>query len=57
MKVRYRMASGYETTAYLDDEANVDGSYSGTNKHTDEPVTVRWTGDEWIEVGGDGRND
>lgn len=25
--------------------------YTGTNKHTDEPVTVLWTGDHYQEVG------
>jgi hypothetical protein len=31
----------YETTAYLHAEVEPD-VYTGTNKHSDEPVTVRW---------------
>lgn len=39
----------YETTAYLDREIEPD-LYGGTNKHTDEPVTVEWVGDRYVEV-------
>lgn len=48
MKVRYRTESGSESTAYLDDgESN---TRTGTDKYTDEPLTVRWDGSEWVEV-------
>lgn len=47
-KVDYR--SGRETrTAYLDASLG-DDRYSGTDKHTDTPVTVRWTGSGYVEV-------
>ena len=41
---------GVLTTAYIDGK-NPDGSYYGTNKHTDEPVTVRWNEaqEQWME--------
>ena len=43
MKVRY----GRNSCAYLDTE-HEDGSYTGTNKYTDEPVTLRWDGEQWL---------
>ncbi|RPE40254.1 hypothetical protein EDD90_3290 [Streptomyces sp. Ag109_O5-1] len=49
MKVNYRTESGSESTAYLDDgEA---GTRTGADKYTDEPLTVRWDGSQWVEVG------
>lgn len=53
MKVTYEHGDKrYRTTAYLNDEALPDGSYVGTNKHTDLPVHLRWSDerDVWIEV-------
>lgn len=48
MKVRYRTEFGSESTAYLDDgESN---TRTGTDKYTDEPLTVRWDGSKWVEV-------
>lgn len=37
----YPRGHWYETTAYLNREVEPD-VYEGTNKHTDEPVRVRW---------------
>lgn len=48
MKVRYRTTSGSESTAYLDDGES--GTRTGFDKYTDEPLTVRWNGAEWVEV-------
>jgi hypothetical protein len=50
MKVGYLMLSGHESTAYLDDDPDDLGIYHGENKHSDEPVAVRWTGERWEEV-------
>jgi hypothetical protein len=48
IKVEYHTLGGFRSTAYLD---GYQGEYrTGTNKHTDEPVTVYWTGAAWIEI-------
>jgi hypothetical protein len=39
--VRDGVTVPYETTAYLHAETEPD-TFTGTNKHSDEPVTVRW---------------
>ena len=62
MKIGYRTVNGSESRAYTDDDFPLeweptDGlTITATDKHTDEPVTVRWTEDEfgdgeWIAVG------
>jgi hypothetical protein len=38
-------------TAYLDTWLG-DDRYSGTEKHTDLPVIVRWTGERYVEEKG-----
>lgn len=48
MKVRYRTRPGSESTAYLDDGES--DTRTGTDKYTDEPLTVRWDGAKWVEV-------
>lgn len=54
MKVRYvngKCRAGvtdFFSTAYLDTPALPDGSYTGTNKHSDEFVHLRW--DDEAEV-------
>ena len=49
-KVRYYPSSArVESTAYLDAQESAD-VFSGVDKHTDEPVTVRWTGTRYEEV-------
>lgn len=48
MKVRYRTSSGSESTAYLDDGES--STHTGVDKYTDEPLTVRWDGSEWVEA-------
>lgn len=55
MKINYRALLGYTSTAYLDDhneDEPTDGPYTGTDKHTDTPITVQWddTAEEWIEI-------
>jgi hypothetical protein len=48
MKVRYRTKSGTESTAYLDDGES--DTRTGADKYTDEPLTVRWDGAQWVAV-------
>lgn len=50
IKIGYVRSSGRETTAYVREEPDSDGLHRGFNKHSDEPVTVRWTGGRWEEV-------
>jgi hypothetical protein len=53
-KVDYLLlGSAFVTTAYLDDEVAPD-VFVGTNKYTDAPVTVKWTGSRYEEIDGDG---
>jgi hypothetical protein len=55
-KVGYQQANGYESTAYIYPKLDTDGNvllnepFDGTNKHTDEPLKVMWTGEDWVEV-------
>ena len=55
-KVSYRTSSGYDSTAYVDIELDKEGNvlrdvpFPGTNKHSDYPLRLKWTGDEWLEV-------
>lgn len=51
MKVDYRLLSGGTSKAYLDEEEGE--VITGTDKYTDDPVAVRWTGLEWVEVATD----
>lgn len=51
---RYGRKVGYRSgrvmrTAYLDTPLGGD-RYSGTEKHSDTPVTVQWTGSEYVQV-------
>lgn len=51
MKVGYRTASGGVSTVYLLDDGIKDSDeFAGIDKHTGEPVLVRWTGNTWVEV-------
>lgn len=57
LKVGYTIADGKLdriSTAYLNDKPLEDGSYVGTNKHTDLPVHLAWhdtkTGSGWYLV-------
>lgn len=45
MKVRYDRGN----CAYLEDDPQADGSYLGQNKYTEEPVRLRWDGEQWLE--------
>ena len=47
-KVDYTDVSGFVSTAYLDERE--DDIAWGTNKHSDELVTVQWTEVGWREV-------
>lgn len=38
-------AAGYTSTAYLHESAAPDGMHYGADKHTDNPVRVRWNDD------------
>lgn len=53
MKVSYAYKDDVDrvSTAYLDDVPLSDGSYVGTNKHTDMPVHVTWVDSPKIKVG------
>lgn len=48
-KVDYWTPDENRRTAYLDADLG-DGRYSGTEKHSDEPVTVYWTGERYVEI-------
>lgn len=48
-KVRYTTLGANQTTAYLDGEI-VPDVYVGVNKYTDEPISVLWTGEKYVEV-------
>lgn len=39
----------HESTAYLTEDLG-GGVWKGTNKHTDEPVTVWWSGRYWWQI-------
>lgn len=41
MKIGYFDAADYESKAYLDEEI-APGVWTGTHKHTDDPLRVRW---------------
>jgi hypothetical protein len=49
IKVEYVTLSGSTSKAYVDEEPHVDGLHHGTNKHSDEPVALRWNGEQWID--------
>lgn len=42
----------YRTKAYLDHDEAINGLHYGVNKHTDEPVIVRWSDERerWEKV-------
>lgn len=46
MKVTYEIEGGWESTAYLNRKLS-DGSWVGTNKHTDQPVHVKVIDGRW----------
>jgi hypothetical protein len=48
MKVDYRTTSGHLSTAYLDEPYGE--TAQGVDKHSDTPLTLRWTGTEWQET-------
>lgn len=51
-KVGYQTLEGHASTAYLDDDGEGPGTHTGTNKYTDDPVSVRWDDvyGKWLEV-------
>jgi hypothetical protein len=51
MKIAYRSLSGFDSTAYVDEVAHPEfQTHTGTDKYTDEDVTVFWNGTNWEEV-------
>lgn len=47
MKIEYRRLAGGVSTAYIDER---DGDVAtGTDKYTDDPVRVVWSGAAWVE--------
>jgi hypothetical protein len=50
-KIEYHMPNGFTSDAYLDDEIpEVYDHLSGVDKHTEERITVRWTGERWEQL-------
>lgn len=40
----------HHSKAYLDREFPETGVCTGTDKYTDEPICVRWTGERWEQL-------
>lgn len=51
IKITY-IHGGYSSTAYVSENPDENGLHVGVNKHTDEPVKVRWSinGEKWEQV-------
>jgi hypothetical protein len=55
-KVAYEQENGYESTAYVYPKYDHDGNFmtnvlcDATNKHTDAPLKLMYTGEVWVEV-------
>jgi hypothetical protein len=49
-KIEYVLLNGFTSTAYLDAMPEGRDVLVGTDKYTDEPVTVRRTGEQWVEL-------
>ena len=49
MKVDYTTLSGARSVAYLDD-ARVGDVATGTDKYTDDDVSLLWDGNGWTET-------
>lgn len=49
LKISYLALDGYHSKAYTGD-APIGDAWPATDKYTDDPITVRWTGTEWQEV-------
>lgn len=49
-KVEYHLPNGFTSTAYLDEMPAGQDVFVGTDKYTDEQVTVRWTGTRYVQV-------
>jgi hypothetical protein len=50
LKVAYRTLGGFVSTAYIDVEHEDSDQGTGEDKYTDEPVTLRWDGQQWREI-------
>ncbi len=50
LKIEYVLPSGHTSTAYVDKEREDQDICRGVDKHTDEPLVVRWTGEKWIQL-------
>jgi hypothetical protein len=49
-KVEYETPTGRRSTAYVSAEHDDQTLCSGTDKYTDDPVTVEWDGEQWRQV-------
>jgi len=54
MKVGYKTLRGAWSKAYLDYDGRegeeVPDVLTGTDKHNDDPITVRWTDEGWVQI-------
>lgn len=50
MKINYVMRNGRVSTAYLDDQPDPNGPRTGTDKYTEQPITVYWADTHWAEA-------
>ena len=50
LKIEYHMPNGFTSTAYVTREREDQDILRGTDKHTDAPVVVRWTGEKWVQL-------
>lgn len=50
-KIEYQLPNGFTSDAYLDDEIpETPEILTGVDKHTDAPITVRWSGERWVQL-------
>ena len=49
-KIEYHMPNGFTSTAYLDIDPKGGEPVEGVDKYTDARVTVRWTGERWVQL-------
>ena len=50
LKIEYHMPNGHTSDAYVEREREDQDVLRGTDKHTDERVVVRWTGEKWVQL-------
>ena len=50
-KIEYVLPNGFTSDAYLDEEIPEGREIlTGVDKHTEERITVRWTGERWVQL-------